>query len=289
MSTNSINLSERHKSMGQNISDKDIIANVDYVMKSLPQNVVSTTQSSDELKVQNVKITRTDNLITMEQMQKMWPGVETSKMKPIMDELNANLTEYKLDTPNRKAHFMGQVRQEIGPDFVLIEDLARYTSKNLKDNFGYYSKHPNEAETDAKITPNSLKEATIANNAYMDKNRSEKAALGNIEIGDGYKFIGRGLKQTTGRYNYEVMNKIYPKVWSDEKINFLETPELLEQPKYAARSAVVFWLDKKLYISADKGVNGKYIDEVSTVINRYDTPSFSRRRGFVQEAAKIFK
>ncbi|MGP9749591.1 hypothetical protein [Psychrobacter sp. AOP31-B2-9] len=94
---------------------------------------------------------------------------------------------------------------------------------------------------------------------------------------------------TTGRYNYGVMNKMYPKVWSDEKVNFLETPELLEQPKYAARSAIVFWLDKKLYISADKGVEGKYIDEVSTVINRYDKPSFSNRRGFVQEAAKIFK
>lgn len=85
------------------------------------------------------------------------------------------------------------------------------------------------------------------------------------------------------------MNDVYPKVWSDEKVNFLETPEFLEQPKYAARSAVVFWLDKKLYISADKGIDSKYIDEVSTVINRYDTSSFSNRRRFVQEAAKIFK
>ena len=238
--------------------------------------------------IKNVKISRNYELITIAQMQQMWPGVEASKMQPIMDELNTNLIEYKLDTPNRKAHFMGQAKQEIGAKFSLRESISNYSSKNLM-KFSYYKTNPKEAEMDAKITLVSLKEKTITNKIYMDKNRSKDAALGNIQLGDGYKFIGRGLKQTTGRYNYGVMNKVYPKVWSDEKVNFLETPELLEQPKYAARSAIVFWLDKKLYISADKGVDGKYIDEVSNVINRYDTPSFSNRRGFVQEASKIFK
>jgi len=51
--------------------------------------------------------------------QGMWPLVSQSKMRPILDELNANLTDYKLDTNLRKAHFFAQVMQEVGPHFKL--------------------------------------------------------------------------------------------------------------------------------------------------------------------------
>ena len=98
--------------------------------------------------------------------------------------------------------------------------------------FSYYKNNPSKADIDANIKAVSLKEKTITNKAYMDKNRPKNAALGNIESDDGYKFIGRGLKQTTGRYNYGIMNKIYYKIWSDKKVNFLEMPEFLEKSKY---------------------------------------------------------
>ena len=67
---------------------------------------------------------QTPQLITMGQMKKMWPDVRESKMQPILDELNANLVNYKLDTNLRKAHFFAQVMQEVGPTFKLREYLA---------------------------------------------------------------------------------------------------------------------------------------------------------------------
>ena len=124
----------------------------------------------------------------------------------------------------------------------------------------------------------------------MDENRPKSAALGNVYSGDGYKFIGRGLKQTTGRYNYTTLNNTYSKIWPDEDINFLENPEKLEEPKYASRSAVVFWLDNKLYDIADKGVSDDNIDKVTKVINKYTPPeSYANRRKFTKEASQIFK
>jgi hypothetical protein len=45
-------------------------------------------------------------LITMEQMQKMWPRVTLAKMQPIMDELNANIEAYQLNTRLRQSHFL---------------------------------------------------------------------------------------------------------------------------------------------------------------------------------------
>ena len=52
------------------------------------------------------KMPKSDMTITMAQMQKMWPGVSTLKMQPILDELNTGLKRYKLDTRLRQAHFI---------------------------------------------------------------------------------------------------------------------------------------------------------------------------------------
>lgn len=227
-------------------------------------------------------------LITMEQMQKMWPGVSSEKMQPIMDELNKNLQSYKLDTRLRQAHFFGQVFGEIGGKFTLREDISNYTAKNLIAFSSYYKKRPKEAEKDAKLLPKELKIKTITNKWYMDKNRSENLRLGNIYEGDGYKFLGRGLKQTTGRYNYSVLTKMYPKVWpNDGNPNFIEAPQLLEQSKYAVRSAIIFWLDKKLYNIADNGEDVSHVDKITRVINLY-APNKEQRKLYFKKSRRIF-
>ncbi|WP_332605509.1 glycoside hydrolase family 19 protein [Acinetobacter sp. ESBL14] len=234
------------------------------------------------------KTVTVDILITMEQMQKMWPGIASSKIQPIMDELNANLDAYQLNTRLRQSHFFAQVFGEIGAKFSLREDISNYTAKNLMALSSYYKAHPEEAKIDAKISPKELKVKAITNKWYMDKNRPKHLALGNIKDGDGYKFLGRGLKQTTGRYNYSVFTKIYPKIWSDDsEVDFTETPELLEQAKYASRSAIVFWLDKSLYTVADTGSTDTVVDKITKVINQY-APNKNERRLYFKKAVNIF-
>lgn len=69
--------------------------------------------------------------------------------------------------------------------------------------------------------------------------------LGNTQPGDGIRFKGRGLIQITGRANYEQIS-------GDTGMDFIEHPELLEQPEYAAMSACWFWDSMRLNIIADK-------------------------------------
>lgn len=82
--------------------------------------------------------------------------------------------------------------------------------------------------------------------------------LGNTEPGDGAKFVGRGLKQITGRYNYRVTSM---GMYGDHRL--LDEPGLLERPKDASESAAYFWYAHKLNGMTDvraitKIVNGGY-------------------------------
>ncbi|MDU1904556.1 MAG: glycoside hydrolase family 19 protein [Dysgonomonas sp.] len=74
---------------------------------------------------------------------------------------------------------------------------------------------------------------------YVEEIASGKAYegredLGNIYVGDGVKYKGRGIIQITGRSNYTDLSKEF-------RIDFVNHPELLTQPQYAVWSAFWFW------------------------------------------------
>jgi putative chitinase len=68
--------------------------------------------------------------------------------------------------------------------------------------------------------------------------------LGNVQVGDGVKYKGRGLIMVTGRDNYT-------KISQDLCVNFIDNPQLLESPKYASLAAGWFWNRNKLNTIAD--------------------------------------
>jgi putative chitinase len=72
-----------------------------------------------------------------------------------------------------------------------------------------------------------------------------RADLGNTEEGDGVRYKGRGLIQITGRANYQSCG-------DDLGIDIVSSPELLEGPVLACRSAGWFWGKKNLNDLADK-------------------------------------
>ncbi len=88
--------------------------------------------------------------------------------------------------------------------------------------------------------------------------------LGNTpqDDGDGERYKGRGLIQITGLSNYKQISKYFG-------VDFVKTPELLEQPEWASMSAAWFWNSRKLSLLADintdesfkqitKKINGGY-------------------------------
>lgn len=84
--------------------------------------------------------------------------------------------------------------------------------------------------------------------------------LGNTKPGDGIRFLGRGISQITGRYNYAAYSKY-------AGFDFLTYPEKLEQLPHAILSAAWFWTTKKLNPIADKGD----IVKIVKIINGGDT------------------
>ena len=85
----------------------------------------------------------------------------------------------------------------------------------------------------------------IGGPSYFAKYNGRKD-LGNTQPGDGSRFFGRGLIQVTGRSNYA---KCSQALFGDDRL--LKTPDLLEQPEWAAKSAVWFWSTRNLNELAD--------------------------------------
>ena len=71
-----------------------------------------------------------------------------------------------------------------------------------------------------------------------------RAALGNTQPGDGARFKGRGLLQTTGRANYAALARA-------AGLDCVAHPELLEDPEHAVDAAVRFWEACRVNDAAD--------------------------------------
>jgi putative chitinase len=75
-----------------------------------------------------------------------------------------------------------------------------------------------------------------------------RADLGNTQPGDGVKFKGRGIFQTTGRSNYLQLG-----IKKGRRDLFIAHPEFLEQPEYAVWSACEYWKTRGLNDAANHG------------------------------------
>jgi len=99
--------------------------------------------------------------------------------------------------------------------------------------------------------------------------------LGNINKGDGVKFVGRGLIQVTGRNNYQQLSK-------DFGVDFITHTELLQTPDYATKSACWFWNSKQLNLLADKEEFKLICERINGGLNGY-----SNRLNYYNELMKI--
>lgn len=209
-------------------------------------------------------------LITLPMMQTIFPIGEDFKLKGIADELNSDLELYHLNTKLRLTHFFAQVREEVGPAARTVENF-NYSSAALKGLFSYFRQHGSEADQFGRSDTHPADPSAIANRAYANRNGN-----GDIASGDGWRYQGRGLKQLTGRGNYQDFQRQYGAYWRDAP-DFMRNPDLLAQPKYAARSAVFFWLRHALHAIADRGEAGVNVDAITKIVNKH-TDSYDARR-----------
>ena len=155
------------------------------------------------------------------------------------DAMAVVLPKYEINTPKRIAGFVAQCYVESG-GFKVLEENLNYSVSALNRVFKRYfkSRKPeNYANNPEKL----------ANYVYMDKYRTKRGALGNVEDGDGWLFRGRGLKQITGRSNYQAFADHFDLGTAENAIEFIETKE------GALTSAVWFWQKANCNRYADSG------------------------------------
>ena len=177
-------------------------------------------------------------LVTADMLKTIFPRAPDSRLQIVADGTNININDGKIDNEERITHFFGQVMQEVGPTMAFRENLNYSADALFRSGFSYYRNNRERSNRDAR------NEEAIANNAYADANRGARFKLGNTEPGDGWRYRGRGLKQLTGRDNYRQFTNTHEEIWG-ERIDFEANPDLVDEPIYAVRSALAFWVSRR--------------------------------------------
>ncbi len=158
-----------------------------------------------------------DPLITSAQLRAIMP-LAGARADVFAPHLSTAMLQSEINTPTRAAAFLAQVGHESGQLRLLREIWGP--------------------------TP-------------VQRRYEGRADLGNTEVGDGKRFMGRGLIQVTGRKNYLLCG-------FGLHLDLITHPELLEQPEHAAASAGWYWhihslnryADAADFVGLTRAING---------------------------------
>ena len=158
------------------------------------------------------------------------------------DHLSAAIDEYEINTATRVQAFLAQLAEESGE--------LRYARE-------LWGPTPQQARYERVFTAEWSKDDPTNRLAFR---------LGNEEAGDGHRFLGRGLIQITGRFNYGECSKALfggPHfLWAH--------PETLESPQAACRSAAWYWASHRCNEAADAGDFELVTRRVNGGLTHYD-------------------
>lgn len=138
-----------------------------------------------------------------------------------------------ITTKLRLAAFLANTGNETNGGRVLVENLS-YSAKRLMKVW------PSRFPTLASAQP-------YANNPEALAEKTYGGRFGNDQPGDGWRYRGRGLMQTTFRVNYQRLADRLGRPLDDAFLAWLETME------GAAESAAFFFEDAKMADPADRG------------------------------------
>jgi uncharacterized protein (TIGR02594 family) len=151
------------------------------------------------------------------------------------------LQQHEINTPNRLAHFLAQMMHECDALRIDWEDMD-YSAARLVEIFGV-GKH-SAAVTEEEALQLAHKPAAIAERVYGLGNPKKARELGNTSPGDGFRYRGGGLLQTTGRGDYCEIGKTCG-------VDFEKQPELLLSAEHALKPALAEWTRGNLNVFAD--------------------------------------
>jgi predicted chitinase len=150
--------------------------------------------------------------------------------------------KHGINTPQRMAHFLAQAMQETG-SFTILRESMSYSAKRMLEIFGVG--HHSAKITAAEAPGLAHNQPALSERVYGLGNPHKAAELGNTQAGDGFKYRGNGVLQTTGRGNHRRMGQ-------KSGLDFEGNPELVTTPEHALKPALQEWTDGKLNEAADR-------------------------------------
>lgn len=160
--------------------------------------------------------------------------------------MDASLTKYGITNKYLRAGILSIVSKE--SEFIPKSEYYRYSIKRLREVF---SPMRLQNKSDAEL----MKLLKFQNGYSTDKRAFFDLVyggswgaknLGNTQIGDGYKYRGRGFNQLTGRSNYARY----------KELGILENPDLLNEPKLASEVLALYF--KRGLESSKRRIMEKY-------------------------------
>lgn len=130
------------------------------------------------------------------------------------------ITAAGITTPKRLAHFLAQCLHETD-GLTITEENGNYSAKRMMEVW------PSRFKTLESAEPYAHNAEKLFNNVY-----GNRMGNGGPETGDGFRYRGRGILQTTGRDAYRKYG-----------VDFESHPELVLSAEHALKPALEEWVD----------------------------------------------
>ena len=156
--------------------------------------------------------------------------------------LNIAMRANGIDTIEKKAAFLAQISVESSDLRETVENLD-YSAERLHEVW------PKRFPTIASAKPYAHDPEALGNRIYANRLGNGDEASGN-----GYRFRGRGLIQTTGRSNYRATG-------------YENKPEDLAKPNAAADSSARFWSSNGLNLRSATILGRSGFDSITITVN----------------------
>jgi putative chitinase len=156
-------------------------------------------------------------------------------------------SNYKVNTLLRLSHFLAQCGHE-SANFRAVKENLNYSAEGLNKTFKKYFPTLESAKDYAR------QPERIASKVYANR-----MGNGNEVSKDGFKYLGRGFIQLTGKANYLEFDKSVPE-------DIIANPELVAT-KYPLASAAWFWNKNGLNEIADKGATDAVVKSITKRVN----------------------
>jgi putative chitinase len=210
--------------------------------------------------------------LTSQDFAKLWPNGPKLLVSGILTAQPAVFPKFGITTALRLCHFLAQISHECGCGHEMTESL-NYSASSLLSQWPSHFTHETAAKY-GRTDGHPANSVAIANLAYGGR-------MGNAHsspedpLGDGYRFIGRGLIQITGYDDYYEVGKRCG-------LDLIKDPELANSPLHALAVAGAYWDWRDINLSAD-------MDDVVGVTRRINggTIGLPERRMWLARVKKV--